>query len=116
MGFNCTIDFTGNKQIEIVTSGRDHYKISIILSVAGNGFKLSPLIIVKAEPGKNVETELRRLFCDNKNLIYIYSQKEAWCTSFIFKEWILKVFKVYEKEKGNKCLLILDKGSKPLFK
>ena len=67
MGFNCTIDFTGNKQIEIVTYGRDHYKISIILSVAGNGFKLSPLIIVKAEPGKTVETELRRLFCDNKN-------------------------------------------------
>lgn len=35
MGFNCTIDFTGNKQNEIESSGSEHYKISIILSVGG---------------------------------------------------------------------------------
>lgn len=100
--------FTGNKQIEIKSSDREHYKISIILSVAGNCYKLSPLIIVKGEPGKTVETELRRLFC-KKNIIHIYCQKEAWCTTYIFKEWVLKIFKCHEKEIGNKCLLILDK-------
>ena len=27
--FNCTIDFTGNKQIEIESSGREHYKYQL---------------------------------------------------------------------------------------
>ena len=29
IGFDTTIDFVGKKNIDILTSGRDHYKISI---------------------------------------------------------------------------------------
>ena len=39
MGFNTTIDFKGKKNIEIETNGREHYRITIMLSAAGDGTK-----------------------------------------------------------------------------
>jgi len=56
-----------------------------------------------------VETELRRLFYDNKKSIYILP-KRGLVSSYIFKEWVLNTFKTYEKEIGNKYLLILNKA------
>ena len=41
---------------------------------------------------------------------HIYSQKDGWCTTFIFKKWINNVFKKYKKNLGCKCLLIMDKA------
>ena len=61
MGFNTTIDFRGNKHIDIETKGNDQYRITVMLSAAGDGTKLAPLIIQKGEPGKTVETNLRKL-------------------------------------------------------
>ena len=55
MGFNITLNFKGNKQINIDISGSEHYRIIVILSAAGDGTKLSPLVIPKGEPGKSVE-------------------------------------------------------------
>ena len=52
MGFETTIDFKGKKNIELISSGRESYRISIILSVVGIGYKLPPLLIIKGEPGK----------------------------------------------------------------
>lgn len=37
MGFNTTIDFKGNKNIEIDSYGREQYRITVILAIAGDG-------------------------------------------------------------------------------
>lgn len=111
MGFNTTIDFKGNKNIEIETNGREHYRITIILSAAGDGTKLAPLVIVKGEPGKTVETNLRKLEYVRNNKLFIYYQNNAWCDNFIFKEWIKKIFIPYQKSLCEKCILIIDKAS-----
>ena len=50
MAFNTTIDFKGNKNIEIDSYGREQYRITVILAIAGDGTKLSPMIILKGEP------------------------------------------------------------------
>ena len=47
MNMDTTIDFIGNKHIEIINSSRDIYRITIILSICGNGLKLPPFIIIK---------------------------------------------------------------------
>ena len=111
MAYETTIEFTGKKNIEIETSGRDHYRISVILSVAGDGTKLPPLVIIKGEPGKTIEKDLRNLHFIKEKFIYVYCQKDGWCNTFIFKEWINNIFLQYEKELGAKCLLILDKAA-----
>lgn len=76
MGFNTTIDFRGNKNIDIETNGKEHYRITVILSAAGDGTKLTPLIIVKGEPGKTVETNLRKLTYVKNNNMFIYCQNK----------------------------------------
>ena len=74
MGFYTTLDFKGNKQINIDTNGREHYPITVILSAPGDGTKLSPLIILKDGPGKSVENNSRKLPCViNKNM-YIFNK------------------------------------------
>ena len=70
MGFNTTIDFKDNKHINIDTNGREHYRITSLLSGAGDGTKLPPLIIVRGEKGKTVEQNLRNLpYAKNKNML-----------------------------------------------
>ena len=61
MNFNITIDFRGNKNIEIDTTGKENYKLTVLLSVCGDGTKLEPLVILKGEPGKTIETNMRKL-------------------------------------------------------
>lgn len=47
MDFNTTLDFKSKKCIDIITMEREHYRISIILAIVANGFKLPPFIIIK---------------------------------------------------------------------
>ena len=54
MDFNITIDFRGNKNIDIDTTGKENYKLTVLLTVCGGGAKLAPLIILKSEPGKSI--------------------------------------------------------------
>lgn len=40
MYYYTTIDFIGNKHIELQTLGKEKYSLFLILSVSGDGFKL----------------------------------------------------------------------------
>ena len=62
MNYSTTIDFIGKKNVEYLTTGREHYRISIILSVTGDGYKLPPFVIIKGEEGKTIEKKLNELY------------------------------------------------------
>ena len=111
MGIDTTLEFTGKKNVDILSSGLNPYRVSVILAVVGNGLKLPSLLILKGEPWKTIEKELRGLPYVRDKSMFIYSQRDGWCTSYIFKEWIKEIFIPYEKEYCDKCLLILDKAS-----
>ena len=104
------------KNIEILTSGKESYRISIFLSVVRNGYKLPPLLIIKGEPYKSIEKKERSLSYEKDKKIFIYCQHDAWCTSSIFKEWVNFIFKPYEIEYGDKCILIMDKAARHISK
>lgn len=61
-----------------------HNRIIIMLSASGDGAKLPPLVIVKAEPGKTVESKLRKLDYARENKMFIFCQNNAWCDKYIF--------------------------------
>ena len=105
-----TIDFSGNKHIEIINSGRENYRITIILSICGNGLKLPPFIIIKWEVGKTIEKNLQNIYYVKNKEVFIHCQKNGWCTSEIFILWIKEIFIPYQESIGEKCLLILDKA------
>lgn len=92
MGFNTTIDFRGNQHIEIDANGREHYRLTVMLSAAaGDGTKLAPLVILKGKPGKTMETNLKNLSYVKNNNMFIYCQNNAWCNKLIFGNG-LKIF------------------------
>ena len=99
------------KNVDILSSGLNRYRVSVILAVVGNGFKLSSLLILKDEPGKTIEKELRGLPYVRDKSMFIFCQSDGWCTSHIFKEWIKEIFIPFEKKYADKFLLILDKAS-----
>ena len=74
------------KNVDILSSGLNRYRVSVILAVVGNGFKLSSLLILKDEPGKTIEKELRGLPYVRDKSMFIFCQSDGWCTSHIFKE------------------------------
>jgi len=57
----------GEKNVEYLTSGREHYRISIILSVLDDGYKLPPSVIIKGEEGKAIEKKLNELYYAKNN-------------------------------------------------
>lgn len=66
MNMDTKIDFQGNKNIEIINSGRNNYRISIILEVSGDGHKLPTLVIIKREEGKTIKKSEQYLLCKQK--------------------------------------------------
>ena len=104
-----TLDFIYKRKKSVIISGREHYRISVILSITSKDIKLHPLIIVKGQPWKSIEKELNNMHFV-KEKIHVYCQNDGCCISFIFKELIKNIFIEYEKEIPDKCLLIIDKA------
>ena len=75
MWFKTTIDFKGKKDIEIATSGRDHHRITVILTVVADDVKSLPIVIVKGEEGKIIENQLRKLKFVKNNQLLVYCQR-----------------------------------------
>ena len=102
IGFNTTIDFKGNNNIEIDSYGREQYRMKVILSIAGDGTKLPPLIILKGEPGAIIEKNMNKLdFVKNKNM-FVFCQKNAWCDNTLFIQWINRIFMPYQTSLEDK--------------
>ena len=83
IGFETTIDFTGRKNIEILTYGREDYKLSIILAVSWNGNKLPPFLIIKSESDKTQEKEFRGLYYNSNNNIYMFKKMDGAMPIFL---------------------------------
>ena len=111
MDFNITIDFRGNKNIDIHTTDKENYKLTVLLIVCGDRTKLAPLIILKGEPGKTIEINMRKLSFVKNNNMYIYCQKNSWCDNNLFIEWINEIFIKYQNSLQDKVLLIIDKDT-----
>lgn len=56
-----TIELKGTKIFKISTFGNDKSRVLVILSIAGNGDKLAPMMIFKGQPGKTNEKKLQEI-------------------------------------------------------
>ena len=90
-----TIDFIRAENVSIETEGRDKYRISVLLAVCSNGWKIPPFVVIKGESGKTIDKNLRKLDICQKGSIFVYYQKSGWGTNEIIEEWIKKIFLPY---------------------
>ena len=106
----CTIDIKGHKEIIINTKNNEEKRITVLLTICGDGSKLSPFIIFKGKKDKNIDEELKDNKYVSQGKIYAYTQENSWLDKDLFLKWYNKVFLNYEKLIGKSCLLILDKA------
>lgn len=105
-----TVDINGHKEIILNTEGNENKKISVLLSIAGDGTKLPPLLIFKGEVNKINEKQLQKNIHIINKKVYTTCQKKAWCDTQVFLNWYNKIYLKYESDLKEKCLLILDKS------
>lgn len=53
-----TIDIMGNKEVIIDTKGNEKKRISVLLTIVGDGSKLPAVLIFKGKKGKIIEKEI----------------------------------------------------------
>jgi hypothetical protein len=67
---NYTINFKGEKQVALKTTGCEKLHVTVMLRITANGNKLPPYIILNRQ-------------CQNKNFckdVIFWAQKNAWMT------------------------------------
>jgi transposase len=75
-----TIELKGTKNVKISTFGNDKSRVSVILTIAGNGEKLAPMMIFKGQPSKTNEKKLQDIE-EVKKKIFICCQQNSWATT-----------------------------------
>lgn len=58
--YNLSINFIGNKNIDILSFGREKYRLSVILAITGDWYKLPIFVIFRREEGKTIKKKLSR--------------------------------------------------------
>lgn len=85
-------------------------RVSLLLTITGDGGKLPPLFIFKSKKGGTLENNLNKYKeVINLNAIIICNEN-AWCTFDVMKKWLFEIWLPYIKSfssNGN-GLIILD--------
>ena len=97
---NRTIHNTGEKAIKIRTTGNEKNRVTVVLTCAGDGSKLRPMVIFKRKTLPKVA---------NKHGIVIAAQEKGWMDTERMKIWIEKVWRARRGGLGRRrSLLVLD--------
>lgn len=97
---NYTIQSRGEKEVAIKTTGYEKLRITVMLSVTGDGGKLNPYVIL------NRKTVPKLIF--NKN-VTVRAQKNAWMTSELMEDWLTNI---WQRRPGalinRRSMLVMD--------
>lgn len=78
-----TIAIKGSKTIIIRTTAQEKVRITVMLTICGDGTKLAPLVIFKAKRGAKLEQKLANLQCCKNGLVAVAWNQNAWSTNDI---------------------------------
>ena len=71
MSERTTIKLKGTKNVKISKFGNVKSRVSVILTIAVNDYKLAPILIFKGQPGKTNEKKLQEIDVKNFYLLLI---------------------------------------------
>lgn len=100
MPSNRTVSKTGEKTVKIRTTGNEKNRLTVVLTCAGDGSKLKPLVIFKRKTMPKIA---------NKHGVVVAVQQKGWMDENIMKIWIEKVWRSRIGGLGRRrSLLVLD--------
>ena len=83
MPSNRTVSKTGEKTVKIRTTGNEKNHLTVVLTCAGDGSKLKPLVIFKRKTMPKIA---------NKHSVVVAVQQKGWMDENIMKIWIEKIW------------------------
>lgn len=104
---NMTLTKKGSKVVNCKTLKREKMRITVILTITGDGKFLPPFIIFKGEKQSKLYKKIQKYDEISNKKIFATTQKNAWVDDEVFKEYIKSVLFLYNPL--DKILLIFDK-------
>lgn len=86
------MDIIGNKDINMISFGKDKERVSVMLTLLGNGEKLPPMMIFKGiENGTRYKTLLNNKYVKIKE-IYIGCQVKSWFDEKMYIKYLNNIW------------------------
>ena len=79
-----TIDIEGNKEVIIDAKGNEKKRISVLLTIVGDGTKFEPVLIFKGKKGEIIEKEIKSNIHLLRKDIFALVQENSRCEAEIF--------------------------------
>lgn len=103
LGSKTTVEVIGKETVPAVCGGNDSWRCTVALTVSANGQMHAPHFVFKAEPGGEVEKEVRAYALEEVATFSV--QRNAWFDVRVMLEWIENCWQYIVSEP---CILILD--------
>lgn len=100
-----TVVQRGASQNRILTSNNEKKRVSVLLSVRGDGVKCKPLIVYKGAPFARIYNEVRA-FDDDFALHTV--QDKAWTDLTVLRYWCTRIWSQAAGETDGQKLLLVD--------
>ena len=102
----------GEKHINIRTFGTEKIRITVLLTILGNGIKLPPLLVFKGKPNGNIiYNRLQKHPSVTKGTIIVKCQENSWVNQEIFLDYLTNIWlKPSIRKKTKNTLLIMDRA------
>jgi hypothetical protein len=104
---NKTIIKKGTKSVNVKTLKREKMRITVLLTITGEGKFLPPFIIFKGEPDSKLYKQIQKYEEVKTKKIIATTQKNAWIDERTFKKYFKLVLEPYNPL--DKKLLFMDK-------
>lgn len=112
MLFKTCVAKIGERSINTKTYRTERSRFTLLLCIAANVLKLSPLLIFKGKPNGTIENLLSKNAYVRNKRIYALCQPNTWADKNIFIFWLNnKFFKNKHVSNDIKKILILDRAS-----
>ena len=104
-----TINERGASYVQTRTGFSRIDRATVVLSVASNGEKLSPLVIFKGSESGRISCEFRRMTNPYPVGIHYMTNRNAWMTEQAMLQWIQMIFMPFARIHGTeKTCLVID--------
>ena len=92
-----TVSKTGEKTVKIRTTGNEKNRLTVVLTCAGDGSKLKPLVIFKRKTMPKIA---------NKHGVVVAVQEKGWMDENIMKLWIERGTIALTKNRNSRDFLL----------
>jgi len=106
-----TLSLIGEKDISVKTFNKSHTRISVMLTILGNGKSLKPFVVFSGKPNGPKEKKLKSHPKVLSGYIYVCCQEKSWVDESTIRKYLNDIwFKEGIYKRTRNTLLVMDRA------